>query len=134
MIVGGTLNGNGSLVMRAEKVGSATVLAQIVQIVAQAQRSRAPMQGLADAASYWFVLAVVAIAVLTFVTWGLLGPEPRWVYALVNAVSVLIIACPCALGLATPMSIMVAMGRGAASGVLFRDAEAIEKLRARSTR
>ena len=128
-VVGGTLNGNGSLVMRAEKVGSETVLARIVQLVAQAQRSRAPMQGLADAASYWFVLAVVAIAALTFVAWGLLGPEPRWLYALVNAVSVLIIACPCALGLATPMSIMVAMGRGAASGVLFRDAEAIERLR-----
>ena len=128
-VVGGTLNGNGSLVMRAEKVGSETVLARIVQLVAQAQRSRAPMQGLADAASYWFVLAVVAIAALTFAVWGLLGPEPRWLYALVNAVSVLIIACPCALGLATPMSIMVAMGRGAASGVLFRDAEAIERLR-----
>ncbi|MFZ3321462.1 MAG: heavy metal translocating P-type ATPase [Usitatibacter sp.] len=128
-VVGGTLNGNGSLVMRAEKIGSETVLARIVQLVAQAQRSRAPMQGLADVASYWFVLAVVAIAALTFVAWGLLGPEPSWLYALVNAVSVLIIACPCALGLATPMSIMVAMGRGAASGVLFRDAEAIERLR-----
>jgi Cu+-exporting ATPase len=132
-VVGGTLNGNGSLVMRAEKVGSATMLAQIVQLVAQAQRSRAPMQGLADTVSYWFVLAVLAIAVASFVAWGLFGPEPRWLFALVNAVSVLIIACPCALGLATPMSIMVAMGRGAANGVLFRDAEAIERLRAIDT-
>ncbi len=132
-VVGGTLNGNGSFVMRADKVGSETVLARIVQLVAQAQRSRAPMQGLADAASYWFVLAVGAIAILTFIAWGVYGPEPRWLYALVNAVSVLIIACPCALGLATPMSIMVAMGRGAASGVLFRDAEAIERLRAIDT-
>jgi Cu+-exporting ATPase len=105
------------------------VLAQIVQMVAQAQRSRAPMQRMADAVSYWFVLAVLGIAVATFIAWGLLGPEPRWIYAMLNAVSVLIIACPCALGLATPMSIMVAMGRGATSGVLFRDAEAIELLR-----
>jgi P-type Cu+ transporter len=128
-VVGATLNGNGALVMRAEKVGSSTVLAQIVQLVAQAQRSRAPMQAMADAVSYWFVLAVVGIAVVTFFIWGVFGPEPSWLYALVNSVSVLIIACPCALGLATPMSIMVAMGRGAASGVLFRDAEAIERLR-----
>ena len=128
-IVGGTLNGSGSLVMRAEKVGSATVLAQIVQMVAMAQRSRAPMQRMADAVSYWFVLAVVAIAALTFGAWGVFGPEPRWIYALLNAVAVLIIACPCALGLATPMSVMVAMGRGASSGVLFHDAEAIETLR-----
>ena len=127
--IGATVNGNGSLVMRAEKVGSQTVLAQIVQLVAQAQRSRAPLQRMADAVSYWFVLGVVAIALATFVAWGLVGPEPRWLYALVNAVSVLIIACPCALGLATPMSIMVAMGRGATSGVLFKDAEAIEALR-----
>ena len=132
-VVGATLNGNGSLVMRAEKVGSATLLAQIVQMVAQAQRSRAPMQRMADAVSYWFVLAVVAIAVLTFLAWGFLGPEPRWIYALLNAVAVLIIACPCALGLATPMSIMVAMGRGAAGGVLFHDAEAIETLRSVDT-
>ncbi|HUP30781.1 MAG TPA: heavy metal translocating P-type ATPase, partial [Usitatibacter sp.] len=128
-VIGGTMNGSGSLVMRAEKVGSATVLAQIVQMVAQAQRSRAPMQRMADGVAYWFVLAVVAVALLTFLAWGFLGPEPRWLYALLNAVSVLIIACPCALGLATPMSIMVAMGRGASSGVLFRDAEAIEALR-----
>ena len=128
-VVGATLNGNGSLVMRAEKVGSQTVLARIVRMVAQAQRSRAPMQRMADAVSYWFVLAVIAIAILSFLAWGFLGPEPRWIYAMLNAVSVLIIACPCALGLATPMSIMVAMGRGATSGVLFRDAEAIESLR-----
>src|SRR5258705_13944749 len=128
-LVGATINTSGSLVMRAEKIGSQTVLAQIVQMVAQAQRSRAPMQRMADAVSYWFVLGVVAIAILAFLAWGFLGPEPRWLYALVNAVSVLIIACPCALGLATPMSIMVAMGRGATSGVLFRNAEAIEVLR-----
>jgi Cu+-exporting ATPase len=128
-LIGATINGNGSLVMRAEKIGSQTVLAQIVQMVAQAQRSRAPMQRMADGVSYWFVLGVVGIAVATFLAWGLLGPEPRWIYAMLNAVSVLIIACPCALGLATPMSIMVAMGRGATSGVLFRDAEAIELLR-----
>jgi P-type Cu+ transporter len=127
-LVGATVNGSGSLVMRAERIGSQTVLAQIVQMVAQAQRSRAPMQRMADAVSYWFVLAVAAIALASFLAWGLLGPEPRWLYALVNAVSVLIIACPCALGLATPMSIMVAMGRGATGGVLFRDAEAIEGL------
>jgi Cu+-exporting ATPase len=127
-LIGGTVNGNGSLVMRAEKIGSQTVLAQIVQMVAQAQRSRAPMQRMADGVSYWFVLGVLAIAVITFLAWGFLGPEPRWLFALLNAVSVLIIACPCALGLATPMSIMVAMGRGATSGVLFRDAEAIEIL------
>jgi len=132
-LIGATINGSGSLVMRAEKIGSQTVLAQIVQLVAQAQRSRAPMQRMADAVSYWFVLAVVAIAIATFLAWGFFGPEPRWLYALVNAVAVLIIACPCALGLATPMSIMVAMGRGATSGVLFRDAEAIEALRSIDT-
>jgi Cu+-exporting ATPase len=128
-IIGATQNASGSLVMRAEKVGSQTMLAQIVQLVAQAQRSRAPMQRMADAVSYWFVLGVLAIAVATFLAWGFFGPEPRWIYAMLNAVSVLIIACPCALGLATPMSIMVAMGRGATSGVLFRDAEAIELMR-----
>jgi Cu+-exporting ATPase len=127
-VVGATMNGSGSLVMRADKVGSATVLAQIVQMVAQAQRSRAPMQRMADVVSYWFVLGVVGIAIATFAAWAWLGPEPRWIHALVNAVAVLIIACPCALGLATPMSIMVATGRGASSGVLFRDAEAIEAL------
>jgi len=128
-LVGATLNGNGSLVMRAEHVGAETVLARIVQMVAAAQRSRAPMQRLADGVSYWFVLGVVGVAAVTFLAWGFLGPEPRWLYALVNAVAVLIIACPCALGLATPMSIMVAMGRGASGGVLFHDAEAIESLR-----
>ena len=132
-VIGATMNGNGALVMRAEKVGSATVLAQIVQMVAMAQRSRAPMQRMADVVSYWFVLAVVAVAIATFLAWGFLGPEPRWIHALVSSVAVLIIACPCALGLATPMSIMVAMGRGASSGVLFRDAEAIERLRAIDT-
>jgi len=128
-LIGATLNGNGALIMRADKVGSETVLAQIVQLVAQAQRSRAPMQRLADKVSFWFVLAVLAIALATFVVWGLFGPEPAWTYAVVNAVAVLIIACPCALGLATPMTIMVASGRAAQAGVLFRDAEAIERLR-----
>ncbi len=128
-VVGGTLNGTGALVMRAQSVGGETVLAQIVNLVAQAQRSRAPMQKLADAVSYWFVLGVLTCAVATFVVWGLFGPAPAWTYAIVNAVAVLIIACPCALGLATPMSIMVAIGRGAQAGVLFRDAEAIERLR-----
>ena len=128
-VIGATINGGGSLVMRAEKVGAQTVLSQIVQMVALSQRSRAPMQRMADVVSYWFVLAVLAIAVITLVVWGLFGPEPRWTYALLNAVAVLIIACPCALGLATPMSIMVATGRGATSGILFRDAEAIELLR-----
>jgi Cu+-exporting ATPase len=125
-VIGSTLNASGSLVMRAEKIGSQTVLAQIVQMVAQAQRSRAPMQRMADSVSYWFVLVVLSVATLTLLAWGFFGPEPRWIYGMLNAVSVLIIACPCALGLATPMSIMVAMGRGATSGVLFRDAEAIE--------
>ena len=132
-VIAATLNGTGSLVIRAEQVGSETVLARIVQLVAQAQRSRAPMQRLADKVSYWFVLAVVAVAVLTFVAWGVFGPEPSWTYAIVNAVSVLIIACPCALGLATPMSIMVASGRAARAGVLFRDAEAIEHFRTLDT-
>ena len=127
--IGATINGTGSLVIRAEKVGSETVLAQIVQMVAQAQRSRAPMQRMADKVSFWFVLAVLAAAVVTFLGWGLVGPEPSWTYAVLNAVSVLIIACPCALGLATPMSIMVATGRAAHAGGLFRDAEAIERLR-----
>jgi P-type Cu+ transporter len=128
-LIGATINGTGSLVMRAEKIGSQTVLAQIVQMVAQAQRSRAPTQRLADRVARWFVLAVLAVAVLTAFGWWFLGPQPRGVYAVLNAVSVLIIACPCALGLATPMSIMVATGRGATSGVLFRDAAALETLR-----
>ncbi|MBC7994012.1 MAG: copper-translocating P-type ATPase [Rhizobacter sp.] len=128
-LIGATMNTSGALVMRAEHVGSATVLSQIVQMVAMAQRSRAPMQRMADTVAGYFVVGVVGIALLTFFGWGLLGPEPGWVYGLINAVAVLIIACPCALGLATPMSIMVATGRGATSGVLFRDAAAIENLR-----
>ena len=128
-VIGATLNTNGSLVMRSEKVGAATMLSQIVQMVAQAQRSKAPMQRMADTVAGWFVMAVVSVALLTFFAWGLFGPEPSWVYALINAVAVLIIACPCALGLATPMSIMVATGRGATHGVLFRDAAAIENFR-----
>ena len=128
-VIGATLNTNGSLVMRSEKVGAATMLSQIVQMVAQAQRSKAPMQRMADTVAGWFVMAVVSVALLTFFAWGLFGPEPSWVYALINAVAVLIIACPRALGLATPMSIMVATGRGATHGVLFRDAAAIENLR-----
>ncbi|MGG6462825.1 copper-translocating P-type ATPase [Solilutibacter silvestris] len=127
-VIGATLNGTGSLVIRAEQVGSDTVLSRIVQLVAQAQRSRAPMQRMADKVAFWFVLAVLAAAATTFVVWGVFGPEPSWTYAVLNAVSVLIIACPCALGLATPMSVMVATGRAAHAGVLFRDAEAIERL------
>ncbi|HEY9460845.1 MAG TPA: heavy metal translocating P-type ATPase [Paralcaligenes sp.] len=128
-VIGATLNTSGALVIRAQKVGSATVLSQIVQLVAQAQRSRAPMQRMADHVAGYFVVAVVAIALITFFVWGFWGPEPSWVYGLINAVAVLIIACPCALGLATPMSIMVATGRGATQGVLFRDAAAIENFR-----
>ena len=127
-VIGATINGTGGFVMRAEKVGDDGVLAQIVQLVAQAQRSRAPMQRMADKVAYWFVLGVLVIAVATFLGWGLFGPEPAWTHAIVAAVSVLIIACPCALGLATPMSIMVATGRAAQAGVLFRDAEAVETL------
>lgn len=128
-LIGATLNTNGALVMRSEHVGSDTVLSQIVHMVELAQRSRAPMQRMADAVAGYFVYGVVAIAILTFFSWGLLGPEPAWVFGLINAVAVVIIACPCALGLATPMSIMVATGRGAKQGVLFRDAAAIEGLR-----
>lgn len=128
-VIGATMNTSGSLIIRAEKVGSATVLSQIVQLVAQAQRSRAPMQRMADQVAGYFVMAVVVIAIITFFVWGTFGPQPSWVYGLINAVAVLIIACPCALGLATPMSIMVATGRGATQGVLFRDAAAIENLR-----
>ncbi len=128
-VIGATMNVSGALVIRATRVGSDSMLAQIVQMVAQAQRSRAPMQRMADTVSFWFVLAVLAASVATFIVWGLFGPEPSWVYAILNAVSVLIIACPCALGLATPMSIMVATGRAANAGILFRDAEAIENLR-----
>jgi Cu+-exporting ATPase len=128
-LIGATLNTSGALVMQSEHVGSATVLSQIVQMVALAQRSRAPMQRMADSVAGYFVYGVVTAAVLTFFGWGLFGPAPSWVFGLINAVSVLIIACPCALGLATPMSIMVATGRGATHGVLFRDAAAIENLR-----
>jgi P-type Cu+ transporter len=128
-LIGATLNTSGALVMRADKVGAQTVLAGIVQMVVQAQRSRAPMQRMADRVAAWFVVGVVSIAALTFVAWGVFGPEPSWVFGLVNAVAVLIIACPCALGLATPMSIMVATGNAATQGVLFRDAAAIENLR-----
>jgi Cu+-exporting ATPase len=128
-LTGGTVNQDGALTMRAQKVGNATVLAQIVALVAQAQRSKAPLQRVADEVAAWFVPAVVAIALLAFALWALLGPESRFTHALIAAVSVLIIACPCALGLATPISIMVASGRGAQNGVLFKDASAIEAMR-----
>jgi len=127
-VIGATVNGNGSLVMRAERVGSETMLAQIVQMVSQAQRTRAPIQRLADKAAGWFVPAVIAIAAVTFIAWASFGPEPRFAHAIVNAVAVLIIACPCALGLATPMAIMVGTGRGAQAGVLIKNAEALETL------
>jgi Cu+-exporting ATPase len=127
-VIGATVNGTGSLIMRADRVGSETLLAQIVRLVSEAQRSRAPIQRLADKVSAWFVPAVIATAVLTFVVWMLAGPEPRFAHGLVNAVAVLIIACPCALGLATPMAIMVGTGRGATAGVLIRNAEALELL------
>src|SRR6187401_1991164 len=127
-VIGGTLNGSGSFLMRAEKVGRDTMLARIVQMVAQAQRSRAPIQRLADRVSAWFVPLVIAVAVVAFLAWAFAGPQPRLAHALVIAVSVLIIACPCALGLATPMSIMVGVGRGAGAGVLIKNAEALERL------
>jgi Cu+-exporting ATPase len=127
-VLGGTLNRSGGLVMTAEKVGRDTMLAQIVQLVATAQRSRAPIQRLADQVSGWFVPGVLAVAVLAFIVWSIFGPPPQFAFALVAAVSVLIIACPCALGLATPMSIMVGVGRGASAGVLIRDAEALERM------
>jgi Cu+-exporting ATPase len=128
-VIGATVNGTGTLIMRAEKVGAETLLAQIVHMVAEAQRSRAPIQKLVDIVAGYFVQTIVGIAILTFVVWAWIGPEPRMAYALVNAVAVLIIACPCALGLATPMSIMVAMGKGATGGVLFKNAEAIEVMK-----
>jgi P-type Cu+ transporter len=128
-LIGGTINGTGSFVMLAERVGSETLLARIVQMVAEAQRSRAPIQKLADIVSGFFVPIVILIAVIAFIVWAMVGPEPRMAYAIINAVAVLIIACPCALGLATPMSIMVATGKGAQAGVLFKNAEAIEVLR-----
>jgi P-type Cu+ transporter len=127
-VIGGTVNGNGSLVMRAKRVGNETVLAQIVQMVAAAQRSRAPIQRLADKVATYFVPAVVLAAIVTFIVWAVFGPEPRFAYALINSVAVLIIACPCALGLATPMSIMVGVGRGATAGVLVKDAETLETM------
>jgi len=128
-VIGATVNGTGSIVMKAEKVGAETLLSQIVQMVAQAQRSRAPIQKLADVVAAYFVQIVVAVAVVTFIVWAWFGPEPKMAHALINAVAVLIIACPCALGLATPMSIMVATGKGATLGVLFKNAEAIEIMR-----
>jgi Cu+-exporting ATPase len=127
-VTGGTLNTTGSFLMRAEHVGSDTVLSRIVTMVAEAQRTRAPIQGLADKVSSYFVPTVLSVALLTFIGWAWIGPEPRFAYAIVNAVAVLIIACPCALGLATPMSVMVGVGRGAHAGVLIRNAEAIELL------
>jgi Cu+-exporting ATPase len=128
-VIGATVNGTGSVVIEAQKVGAGTLLSQIVQMVAAAQRSRAPIQKLADVVAAWFVPAVVATAVITFIAWALFGPQPAMAYAIINAVAVLIIACPCALGLATPMSIMVASGKGAQAGVLFKNAEAIEVMR-----
>ncbi|HEY5546441.1 MAG TPA: copper-translocating P-type ATPase [Gemmatimonadaceae bacterium] len=128
-VVGATVNGTGALVMRADKVGADTLLARIVAMVSEAQRSRAPIQKLADVVSGWFVPAVIVIAIITFIVWSQVGPEPRMAHALISAVAVIIIACPCALGLATPLSIMVATGKGASMGVLFRNAEAIEVLR-----
>ncbi len=127
-VIGATVNGNGSLVMRAERVGSETMLAQIVKLVSQAQRTRAPIQRLADKVAGWFVPAVIAIAVVTVLVWITFGPAPRFAHAIVNAVAVLIIACPCALGLATPMAIMVGTGRGAHAGVLIKNAEALETM------
>ncbi|MGB8224413.1 MAG: copper-translocating P-type ATPase [Polyangiales bacterium] len=128
-VIGATINGTGMVIIRAEKVGAETLLSRIVAMVAEAQRSRAPIQKLADRVSAYFVPTVIGIAIVTFVVWALFGPEPRMAHALINAIAVLIIACPCALGLATPMSIMVAMGKGASMGVLFKDAEAIEVMR-----
>ena len=128
-VIGVTVNTTGSFVMRAERVGSETMLARIVQMVAEAQRSRAPIQRLADVVASYFVPAVIVVAIVTFLTWAFVGPEPRLAYALINAVAVLIIACPCALGLATPMSVMVAMGKAASFGVLFKNAKAIEVMR-----
>lgn len=127
-VIGGSINQQGSFIMRADKVGHDTMLSQIVQMVASAQRSRAPIQGLADKVASWFVPAVILIAVIAFIAWAIFGPQPAMAFALISAVSVLIIACPCALGLATPMSIMVGVGRGAQSGVLIRDAEALERM------
>jgi Cu+-exporting ATPase len=127
-VTGGTVNGTGTLVIEAQRVGADTLLAQIVRMVSEAQRSRAPIQRLADTVSGWFVPMVIAAAIITFIAWSWYGPDPRLAHALVNAVAVLIIACPCALGLATPISIMVGTGRGAEAGVLIRNAEALERM------
>ncbi len=127
-MVGGTMNGTGSFVVQAERIGADTLLAQIVKMVSDAQRTRAPIQRLADKVASYFVPAVLTAAVITFVVWAMVGPQPRYAHALVNAVAVLIIACPCALGLATPMSIMVGTGRGAGQGILVRNAQALETL------
>src|SRR5207249_5173121 len=127
-VIGGTVNGTGGFVMRAERVGRETLLAQIVQMVSEAQRSRAPIQRLADMVAAWFVPAVVLVAIVSAIVWATVGPEPRAAFAVVNAIAVLIVACPCALGLATPMSIMVGTGRGATAGVLVKNAEALEIL------
>ncbi|TGW06626.1 HAD family hydrolase, partial [Mesorhizobium sp. M2D.F.Ca.ET.145.01.1.1] len=132
-LTGGTLNKNGSLIMRAERIGAETTLSRIVELVAKAQRSRAPIQGLADRVSFYFVPAVVLVAVAAFIAWAIFGPEPSLIFAIVSAVSVLIIACPCALGLATPMSIMTATGRGAHAGVLIKEAAALERFAAVDT-
>src|SRR5262249_17933638 len=127
-VIGGTLNQSGSIIMRAEKVGADTLLSQIVHLVAKAQRSRAPVQRLADQVAAWFVPLVIVVALIAFAAWAMFGPEPRFAFALVDAVSVVIIACPCALGLATPMSIMAGVGRGAQLGVLIKNAEALERM------
>src|SRR5690606_14901566 len=132
-VTGGTLNGTGSFDMTVERTGAETTLARVVAMVAEAQRSRAPIQAMVDRVSAWFVPAVIVVAIVAFAAWWAIGPEPRLAYALVAAVSVLIIACPCALGLATPISVMVATGRGARAGVLIRDAEALERLAAIDT-
>ena len=128
-VTGATVNGNGSLVIRAERVGADTLLARIVHMVGEAQRTRAPIQRLADIIAAYFVQIVVVIAVVTALAWWFFGPEPKFAYAFLNAVAVLIIACPCAVGLATPISMTVAMGQGARAGILFRNAEAIERMR-----
>lgn len=128
-LIGATINGTGSMLMLAERVGSDTLLSQIVKMVAEAQRSRAPVQKLVDTVSSYFVPTVVVIAIATFIVWGLWGPKPALAYAVINSVAVLIIACPCALGLATPMSIMVGTGKGATMGVLIKNAEVLEILR-----
>ena len=127
-VIGGTINGTGSFVMKTERIGADTLLAQIVKMVSEAQRTRAPIQRLADTVASYFVPAVLASAVITFIVWAIYGPQPHYAHALVNAVAVLIIACPCALGLATPMAIMVGTGRGAGEGILIRNAEALEIL------